>query len=98
MYLENKLSDENKENFVCSTFKDEEKVRYVVYRLWARLLRYRRTPYKKHERLDFHDDLKRYLWDVTKGEVADDDPPSDTISVDSASFVKFVVRYLDEAL
>ena len=35
---------------------------------------------------------------VTKGEVVDDDPPSDAIYVDSESFVEFVVRYLDEAL
>ena len=66
--------------YFCSTFKDRgKKARYEVYRLWARLLRHRRTPYKKHGRFDFHDDLKWYLRDVTKGEAVDDDPPSDAI-------------------
>ena len=60
-------------------------------RLWTR-------PYKKHERFRFYDDLKWYLWDVTKGEVVDDDPPSNAIYVDSESFVKSLVRHLDEAL
>ena len=36
--------------------------------------------------------------DVTKGEVAYDDPPSDGIRIDSESFINFVVRHLDEAL
>ena len=67
-------------------------------RLWTRLLRHRQTPYKKHERFDFYDDLKWYLWDVTKGEVVDDDHPSNAIYVDSESFVKSLVRHLDEAL
>ena len=83
----------------CSTFKDGgKKTRYEVYRHWARLLRHRRTCYKKHGRFDFHDDLKWYLRDVTKGEVLGDDPPSDAIYVDSGSFVKIVIRHLDEAL
>ena len=83
----------------CGTFKDGgKKALYEVYRLWARLSRHRRTPYKKHGRSDFYDDLKWYLRDVTKEEVVDDDPPSDAIYVDSESFVEFVIRYLDEAL
>ena len=83
----------------CSTIEDGgKKVRYEVYRLWARLLRHRRTLYKKHGRFDFHDDLKWYLRDVTKREVADDDLPSHAIYVNSESFVKFVVRHLVEAL
>ena len=62
--------------YFCSTFKDSgKKARYEIYRLWARLLRHRRTPYKKHQRFDFHDDLKWYLRDVTKVKVEDDDPP-----------------------
>ena len=36
--------------------------------------------------------------DVTKGEVAYDDPQSDGIRIDSESFINFVVRHLDEAL
>ena len=43
----------------CSTFKDGgKKACYEVYRLSAKLLRHRQTPYKKHGRFDFHDDLK----------------------------------------
>ena len=62
--------------YFCSTFRDGgKKARYEVYRLWARLLRHRRTPYKKHGRFDFQDDLKWYLRDVTKEDVVDDDPP-----------------------
>ena len=65
-----------------------------MYKLWGRLLRHWRTPYKKHGRFDIHNDLKWYLLDAAK----DDDPPSDAIYVDPKSFVKFVVIYLDEAL
>ena len=85
--------------YFCSTFKDGgKKARYEVYRLWAGLFRHRRTPYKKYGRYDFHDDLKWYLRDVTKGEVVDNDPPSNAINVDSESFVKCVVRHSDKAL
>ena len=62
------------------------------------MLRCRRTLYKKHGKFDFHDDLKWYLQDVTKGEVVDDDPPSDAIYFDLESFVKFFVRRFDKAL
>ena len=48
--------------------------------------------------LDFDDDLKWHLQDVTKGEVVDDDPQLDVRYFDSESFVKFAVRHLDEAL
>ena len=75
-----------------------KKARYEVYRLWAGLLKHRRTLYKKHGRFSFHNVLKLYLRDVTKGEVVYDDPSSDAIYIDSESFIKFVVRHLDEAL
>ena len=75
-----------------------EKTRYVVCRLWARMLRHQRKPYKKHGRFDFLDELKWYLQDVTELEIVDDDPASDAIYVDSESFVKFAVRHLYEAL
>ena len=52
----------------------------------------------KHGRFDFHNDLKRYLRNATKGEVVDDDPPSNAIVVYPESFVKFVVRNLNKAL
>ena len=34
---------------------------------------------------------------VTKGQIVDDDPPSDAIELDPDSFVKYVVEHLDEA-
>lgn len=37
----------------------------------------------------------RYLWNVTKRKVVDDDPPSDAAGVHPD---KFIVRHLDEAL
>ena len=61
-------------------------------------MRHRRRLYKTHIRFDFQDDLKWYLRNVTKGEVVDDDLPSDAIYVDSENFVKFVFRHLDGAL
>lgn len=58
---------------ICSTFKDGgKKVRYEVDGLWARLLRHWRTPYKKHERFDFHNNIKCHLRNETKREVIDD--------------------------
>ena len=74
-----------------------KKTHYKVYRLLARLLRHSWTPYKKPGRFDFHSNWKQYLLDVTKREVVDDDPPSHAIYADSESFVKIVVRHLDEA-
>ena len=80
--------------YYCSKFKDAgKKARYEVHRLsqdWR--------LYKTHIRFDFQDDLKWYLRNVTKGEVVDDDLPSDAIYVDSENFVKFVFRHLDGAL
>ena len=85
--------------YFCSTFKDVGKKKPVTrYIEFGQDCDIDEHLYKKHIRFDFHDNLKWYLRDVTKGEVADDDPPSDAIDVDSESFVKFVVRHLDEAL
>ena len=82
----------------CEMFKDKGKSgRYEVYRLWARLLRHRRTPYKKHGRFDFDDTLKWYLRRVSKGDIVDADPPPDAIIIPADHFVKFVIRHLDEA-
>ena len=44
-----------------------------------------------------HNDLKCYLKNVTKGEVVNDDPPSDVIVVDPESFIKFAIRDLEVA-
>ena len=60
--------------YFCSTFKKGgKKAHYEVYKLWARLLRHRRTLYKKHRRSDFHNDLTWYLGNVKKGELVDDE-------------------------
>ena len=57
-----------------------------------------RNTIQKYGRFDFHNDLKWYLWNVTKGENVDDDPLSDANVVDPESFVKFVARHIDETL
>ena len=54
--------------------------RFEVNRRRARSLRYRRTPFRKHGNFDFNDNLKKYLRDVTKGEIVDDPPPPDAIT------------------
>ena len=72
--------------------------RYEVYSLWTRLLRLRRTPYKNNARFDFHNDLKWYWQNKTKGESDDDNLSSDAVVANLESFVKFVVRHLDETL
>lgn len=82
----------------CGYFANEGKTgRYECYRLWARLLRHRRTHYKKYDHFDFHFVLKDYLRHVSKGEIVDADPPSGAVVVPPEDFVKFVVRYLDDA-
>ena len=79
-------------------FKDSEKKgRYEVYRLWARLLRHRRTPFKKHDHFDFDPSIKDYLRFVSKGEIVDADVPSDAVKVSSTDFIKFVIRHLNES-
>ena len=75
-----------------------EKTRFEVYRLWKKLLRHKQTQHKKHWRFHFYKDLKWYLQNVTKVEVAYNDPPLDAIDVDPESFFKFIFRHLNEAL
>ena len=83
----------------CTIFKDTGKVgRYEVYRLWARLLRYRITPFKKHSRFHYEHCLKDYLRYIFKGEIIDAEVPDGAITVTPAQFVKFVVKHLDESL
>ena len=47
-------------------------------------------------RFNFHESLKWYLRNITKGEIVDDDTVPDTIEVEPDNFVKFVVRHLGE--
>ena len=46
----------------------------------------------------FHNDLNWYLRTVTKGEIVDDNPPSNAIVADPESFVKFFFRHIHKAL
>ena len=85
-------------SFVAHLKMQGKNARYEVYSLWTRLLRLRRTPYKNHARFDFHNDLKWYWQNKTKGESDDDNLSSDAVVVNPESFVKFVVRHLDETL
>ena len=77
---------------------NEKRSRYCCYRLWAKLLRHRRSPYPRDGRFDFNDCLKTYIRNITMGDVVDADPPAGAIMIESESFVKFVVRHLDDAL
>ena len=51
-----------------------------------------RTPYKKCGRLDFHENIKWCLRNITKDETIDDDPPPVAIEVNPDGFVKFTVK------
>ena len=58
--------------YFCLVFQNEGKIpRYKCYRLWARLLRHRRTPYKKYNHFYSEGNLKDYIRSVTKGEIID---------------------------
>ena len=46
----------------------------------------------------FHNDLNWYLRTVTKGEIVDDNPPSNAIVADPESFVNFFLRHIYKAL
>ena len=82
----------------CSIFDDGGITgRYECYRLWARLLRHRRTPFRRHQIFDFAQELKVYLRHVTGGEVVDADAPENAVAISTHDFVKFVVRHLDDA-
>ena len=72
------------------------KRRYEVYRLWARLLHHRRSKLPHSSKFDFDGILKRYLRELTGGEVVDDPPPPDSLKITKKQFVDYVVRYLDD--
>ena len=82
----------------CEHFHGQGKVgRNEVCRLWARCLRHRRTPYRKHGHFDFHSALKWYMRSISEGDIVDADPPEDAIFVSPENFVKYVVHHLDES-
>ena len=61
--------------------KGEETARYDCYRLYARLLRHRRTPFKRHDCFDFDKYLKEYLRSVSEREIVDAAPLANAILV-----------------
>ena len=69
------------------------KRRYKVYRLWARLLHHRRSRLPHHSKFDFDGILKRYLRDLTEGEVVDDPPNPDSLKITKKQYVDYVVQY-----
>lgn len=83
----------------CGVFRNQGKVgRYETYRLWARCLRKRRTPFKQGGKFIFHEDLKNYMRYISAGDIVDAESPPDAVFVSADDFVKYVVRYLDDAL
>ena len=76
----------------------ERRWRFCCYRLWANLMRHRRTPHPRNGRFDFDETLKQYIRTISPGDVLDAAPPAEAIVASSTEFVKFVVRHLDDAL
>ena len=72
--------------------------RYCCYRLWAKLLRKRGTPYRRDAIFKFNKVLKRYIRTVAEGDIADAPSPPGATIVPKEHFVKYVVRRLDDAL
>ena len=82
----------------CGNFAERgKKGRYEAYRFRAVLLRKRRAPFKKSARFIFHDLLKDYMRHISPGEIVNDDPPCNAVEVSANIFVRYVVRYLDDA-
>ena len=60
--------------YFCLVFHDQGRIpRYECYRLWVRLLRNRRTPYKKYDHFDSEENLKDNIRSVAKGEIINAD-------------------------
>ena len=75
----------------------EKRIRYCVYRLWAKLLRKRRTPFHYKDVFIYDDSLKNYIRHLTGGQVVGQDPRAGAKHVSSMQFVEYVVRRLDDA-
>ena len=73
---------------------DGKRKRYMCNRLWAKLLRMRRTP--PTTRFIYEPCLKDYH--LTGGVIIDADPYVGAVRVTGTEFVKFVVKHLDDAL
>lgn len=71
--------------------------RFWIYRMWARLLRNRKTPFPSNGKFAFDEKLKKYLRNMTGGDVSDPPNPREAIYIRDKDFVKYVVRRLDNA-
>ena len=72
--------------------------RFRIYRLWAKLLRHRRAPYRRNTIFDFNIVLKKYIRSIVEDDIVDAAAPRGAIMPDNRTFVKYVVRRLDHAL
>ena len=52
----------------------EKRIRYCIYRLWAKLLRKRRTPFHYKDVFIYDESLKNYIRFLTDGAVVGQDP------------------------
>ena len=71
---------------------------HYIYRLWAKLLRHRRAPYRRNTIFDFNIVLKKYIRSIVEDDIVDAAAPRGAIMPDNRTFVKYVVRRLDHAL
>ena len=76
---------------------DEKRRRFWCYRMWARLLRKRRTPFPRDGKFIIHECLKVYLRKLTGGDPVDPPCRVGSIRIQNSDFVKYVVRFLDDA-
>ena len=98
-------SDSEVEEFLqfCSIMTSDNeglcpmKVRWEIYRLWARLCRNKRTKLNQQGWFNFPELTKEHLRALTGPPVADHEPPEEAYHLSAEEFVKFVVRHLEEA-
>ena len=76
---------------------DEKRRLFWCYRMWARLLRKRRTPFPSDGKFTFDECLKKYMRHLTGGDITDAPNPLGAIYIRNKDFVKYVVRYVDDA-
>ena len=82
----------------CDLFRGRGKVgRYEVYRLWARCLRHRRTPFSPGGKFTFPETLLVYMRHISAGDIVDADPPQGAVVITPTQFVQYVVKHIDDA-
>ena len=95
-----KASPEEIKDFVdwCMVIcKDGSKpARYQAYTLWANILRGRRTPYKYGAHFIYDNALKNYLRTISGGDITDAEPPKGSVYITAESFVRYVIKHLDD--